>query len=317
MVRALGIATVLVLSLAIGGCSAGAGDTGSTPRPSRVAGGTGGSSDVGNGRPQVTYDGLMVRRRMAIALRLPSGADITAPPDDLALAASRQHLTLSTIAVTALDPAMLERLAPDLVVALPAGTTRADAGKLVASAFRDGRSVRKVGRDLEVVPVLVHDLRFTVRTARPAAVARAIAREGILSDALGNYTTTLDSHTLRIAYTGPLLSDHLVQSVRTGIARPAHVASGTVTVSPRSTTGVGVDMSKEPAPAPPAITTSPGHRHGTLDGASDPVATSSAATTSPRSHLWADLLAASVVLALVVSVVRFLTVELRQAADHR
>jgi len=233
----------------------------------------------------------------------------------LALAAARRRLTLSTMSVTVLDPVVLERLAPDLVVALPAGTSRADAQKLIDLAFADGPSLTKEAQSYDVVPVLVHDLRFTVGAIRPVALARAITREGILADALGNYTTTPASHTLHITYTGPLLSDHLVQSVRTGIARPAHVATEAVTVSPRSTTGIGVDMSIEPAPAPAAITTSSGHRHGTIDNAGDPVATSSAGTAFPDSNRWADLLAASVVLALFVSLIGFLTVELRKPSE--
>jgi len=316
MVRAVGIATVLVLTFVIGGWSVGAGGhLSSTSRPSGVAVAAGGGSDLGNDRPRVTYDGPMVRRRMAIAVRLPSSAEVTSARHDLALAAARRHLALSTIPGGVLDPALLERLVPDLVVALPAGATRADAETLVALAFADRRRLPVATQDYAVAPVLVHELRFTVSTARPAALARAITREGILSDALGSYTTTLDGHALHIAYTGPLLSDHLIQSVRAGIARPAHVATRTVTVSPRSTTGVGVDMSKEPAPAPAAITSSPGHHHGTIEEAGGPVAAAPAARTAPRSNLWADLLAAAVVLALFVSLARFLTVELRRASE--
>src|ERR1044072_4493843 len=128
MVRAVGIATVLVLTFVIGGWGVGAGGPSSTSRPSQVsvvAGG--GGSDLGNDRPRVSYDGPMVRRRMAIAVRLPSSAEVAAVRHDLALAAAQRHLTLSTIPGGVLDPALLERLVPDLVVALPAGATRADA----------------------------------------------------------------------------------------------------------------------------------------------------------------------------------------------
>ncbi len=38
--------------------------------------------------------------------------------------------------------------------------------------------------------MLVHDLRFTVRAADPAALTAALAREGILADALGSYSTS-------------------------------------------------------------------------------------------------------------------------------
>ena len=105
-------------------------------------------------------------------------------------------------------------------------------------------------QDYLVAPVLVHDLRFTVRATNPSVMAAAIAREGILADALGDYSTSSGSGRLEITYTGPLLSDDLVELVRRGIARGEGVQPSSVTVSPRSTTGVGVDMAKEPLPAP-------------------------------------------------------------------
>ena len=102
-------------------------------------------------------------------------------------------------------------------------------------------------QDYLVAPVLVHDLRFTVKATDPPVMAAAIAREGILADALGDYSTSAGSGRLDITYTGPLLSDDLVEQVRRGIARGEGVQPSSVTVSPRSTTGVGVDMAKEPA----------------------------------------------------------------------
>jgi len=111
----------------------------------------------------------------------------------------------------------------------------------------------------DVLSVLVHDLRFTVRTARPAALSRAIAREGILSDALGTYTTALRIGKLDIFYTGPLLSDRLLHSVRAGIARRADIAPADVAVGPRTRTGPGVDMTEEPTPAPAEDSPSTSH----------------------------------------------------------
>jgi hypothetical protein len=92
----------------------------------------------------------------------------------------------------------------------------------------------------------------------------AIAREGILADALDDYTTTLSVHRLDITYTGPLLSDELVESVRAGIARRAHVQPAAVAISPCSSTGVGVDMAKELPPAPVVIEESTAHRHSAV-----------------------------------------------------
>ena len=105
-------------------------------------------------------------------------------------------------------------------------------------------------QDYEVASVLVHDLRFTIRASDPPGLASAIAREGILTDALGSYSTTGSAGRLDITYTGPLISDDLVEVVRGGIARGEGVPPSAVTLSPRSTTGVGVTLADEPAPAP-------------------------------------------------------------------
>ncbi|MEP6815783.1 MAG: hypothetical protein ABI873_09560 [Marmoricola sp.] len=187
-----------------------------------------------------------------------------------------------------LDAAVLDRLQPDLVVALPADATRADAGQLIDPASVEGGRITADVQEYDIASVLVHDLRFTVDAAHPGALSRAIAREGILADALGNYTMTVGRHELDIGYTGPLLSDHLVEAVRVGIARPEHNAPDVVTVSPRSTTGVGVDMAKEPAPAPVVVQASEGHHHG---------ATLPTVTRSSRPDHWT--VAALVIIALL------------------
>lgn len=96
----------------------------------------------------------------------------------------------------------------------------------------------------------MHDLRFTARAADPFALAASLAREGILADALGSYSTSSSGDRLDITYTGPLLSDDLVEAVRRGIARGEGVQASSVTVAPRSTSGEGVDLAREPAPAP-------------------------------------------------------------------
>ena len=250
---------VLIAALALSGCTTAAGTDPGAPATAIAPV----NSDVGNDRPLVTYDGLMVRRRVVVAMHAARTADLASLRSKLDLAAKRRHMTLSTLSASTLDPGVLERLAPDLVVALPSGATRADAGRLVESAFAGGGRIVPSVPHIEVLRVLVHDLRFTVATAHPAALAEAIAREGILTDELGNYAATPGAQKLSIAYTGPLLSDHSVQAVRIGIARPAHIAPRGVTVSARSTTGSGVDMSKEPLPAPAVLpSATSGHQHG-------------------------------------------------------
>ena len=77
-----------------------------------------------------------------------------------------------------------------------------------------------------------------------------MAREGILSDALGNYATRVTPGVLEVDYTGPLLSDRLVQLVREGLGRPAHQGGSAVMLGPRSYARQGVDLANEPPPAP-------------------------------------------------------------------
>jgi hypothetical protein len=293
MSRALRMVRVLLVALALSGCTAGVASTTSTPGSSAVAVADEGGSDLGNDRPLVTHDGLMVRRRVVIAIHPTSGAHLTSLRKELDSAATRRHISLTTVSPTVLDPAVLGRFTPELTLLLPAGDTVTDARRLIDPASSQDRKPPEA-EGYTVAPVLVHDLRFTVGSARPAVLARAIAREGILSDALGNYATTFGSHQLDITYTGPLLSDDLVESVRGGIARRAHIQPTGVTVSPRSTTGLGVDMAKEPAPAPAAIETSAAHHHT----AALPAVTASSSSNDSR---WTLFLAATAALLILLT----------------
>lgn len=249
-VGALGAAALLVLTL--GGC------TGAPPGPAQpsvpppatatataapVSFETG--TDVGNGRPAVSHDGLMVRRRAVIAVHPAPGADSGATRARLEQAAAAGGVVLSDIVPAVLDPAILEHISPELILALPPGSTGGDAEKLAGAAFGPEGSYPGV-EHVHVASVLVHDLRFTVAAADPAAVAKAVAEEGILSDALGNYATALDGGALTVSYTGPLLSDALVEAVRNGMARAAGKELSDVELAPRSATGEGVDLSREP-----------------------------------------------------------------------
>ena len=257
MGRAVRLGALLLL-VGVTGCTtgstvAGTGPTSSASAPSAsvVAADAAhaADADMGNGRPLVTHDGLMVRRRVVIAILPAPGADVAALRHELGRAAAGRHTSVSDISPSVLDPADQEALQPDLTLVLPAGATPADAKNVVAPVGAS-RSTLPGVQDYEVASVLVHDLRFTVRASDPPALAAAIAREGILTDALGSYSTSGSGGTLEITYTGPLLSDALVEVVRGGIARGEGVASSSVTVGPRSTTGVGVTLAEEPAPAP-------------------------------------------------------------------
>jgi hypothetical protein len=255
------VVPMLLVAFALSGCTALT--TAKNPPPPRASGvvaAVEAGSDVGNNRPHVTYDGLMVRRRVVIAIHPTAAADLIFLRSKMDDAAARLHMTLTTVSTSVLDPALLEHLAPELAVAIPAGKTPADARRLIDPASVEGRRLREVAK-YDVASVLVHDLRFSAPSANPVGVANDIDREGILSDALGSYTTTIGRRELDITYTGPLLSDDLVQSVRVGIARGAGIQPAAVTVAPRSITGVGVDMAKEPTPAPVAINIATSHNH--------------------------------------------------------
>jgi hypothetical protein len=272
--RATSLAATLLLATlasALGGCTDGAAGTGpeaaagaareraADPAARVVAAGSG--TDLGNGRPASTFDGLMVRRRIALALEPTTGADVVALRQELDRVASLRHTTLSDVSPSVLEAADREKLEPDVTVVLPAAATLADAQNLIDPS-RSAHAVLPGVQDYAVTPVLVHDLRFSVRAKDPSAAAQAIAREGILTDALGSYSTSADSGRLDVAYTGPLLSDDLVEQVRRGIARGTGGPPSAVTVSPRSTTGAGVDLATEPAPAAVLEVAPSPHAHG-------------------------------------------------------
>lgn len=244
------------------GSPAGGSPAGGDPAPAQLQEG----QDLGNGRPDVSYDGLMVRRRVVIAVHSEINAELEGVRKKLEAAALTRKVTLHAISPTVLEPAVLQHVMPELIVALPAWATVADGQAVVDrvvvdQAAGDGTAAMVAGH-FHVLPVLVHDLNFTVESASPAALSSAVDKEGILSDALGNYGTSVGNGQVVFSYTGPLLGDGTVESVRAGIARQAHVAVTAVGVTPRSRTGTGVDMAREPPWDPEVVDERPGHAHG-------------------------------------------------------
>jgi len=221
-------------------------------------------TDAGNGRPDSSHDGLMVRRRIVVAVHPSAGADVDALRERLGQAAQAAGIELSGISPMVLEAPVLDHLVPELIAALPPGHTREEGEQLADRAFgKDGAAAGV--EHVHVASVLVHDLQFTIASADPAALAAAIEAEGILSDALGSYEESLDAGALTIGYTGPLLSDALVESVRDGMARGAGGRPADVELGPRSTAGQGVDLSQEPAPADSGADDSGHHTPGTDD----------------------------------------------------
>ncbi|TSE17398.1 hypothetical protein B1A87_017980 [Arthrobacter sp. KBS0703] len=271
MKRLILIAPAVLLSLSLSGCTGGA-QANPTANPTPVAAASESATatkvgaqseegqDLGNGRPSVSFDGLMVRRRVVIAVHSTLEANVEGIRKKLDSAAAARNTVLSNISPDVLEPAVLQQVVPEVIVALPATASVDDGRAIVTKATEEGTA--KLGvNNFYVIPVLVHDLRFSVKAANPAALSAAVDREGILSDALGNYDTSVKGGELSISYTGPLLGDELVETVRGGIARQAHVASSTIAVGPKSTSGTGVDMATEPPWDPELLVSQDDHPH--------------------------------------------------------
>ncbi|MDV8146953.1 hypothetical protein [Arthrobacter sp. B10-11] len=256
---AVAVSAVLASSL-LAGCTAGA-PPGPSPSSPPAVSRTGTLSDRGNDRPPVSYDGLMVRRRVVVAVHPSQDADLDKLRAALSSAAGTLGLAVSPISPDVLGATVLEHTVPELIVALPGDATIDDGGKLVDLAFGPDQAFPGL-EHVHVARVLVHDLRFTVSSSAASALREAVDFEGILSDALGNYDTRAGDGELEFSYTGPLLSDKTVEAVRAGIARAAGNSADDVTVAPRSGSGTGVDMAKEPAEAgSTAGSEDPAHGH--------------------------------------------------------
>ncbi|WP_146071760.1 hypothetical protein [Cryobacterium sp. Y50] len=244
------LAPAMLLVLILSGCTAGVVAPDILPK-STIAREPG--ADLGNDRPDVTFDGLMVRRRVALAVQANENADLSGLRAELERRATDANLTLSDIPPDVLPAGLLDQTVPMLTMLLPAGTTTAQTRALVGPEASVSSLSASQDSTFFVVDVLVHDLRFEVAAADPAQVADSMATEGIVADAIGNYSTTFSTGLLAVDYVGPLLSDSVVESVRVGIARGVGAAPAEVAVRPESVTGVGVDMAIEPLPAPAVI----------------------------------------------------------------
>ncbi len=232
-------AAALAVVLLIAGCSSAAGPP-ATYRPSEAPA-VATVSDVGNERPDVSYDGLMVRRRVAVAFHLHRDASASVVRRAVHRAADETGWDVRDVPPGVLDATLLEHLVPEVVILFPQNATTIDADRVLRS-----ESIRSVDHT-HTEEVLVHDLRISARTERPRAARRAVDREGILTDLFGRYATSLRPHGIDVLYTGPLLGNELVEDAVETVRRAAGSAAS---VGPRTDRGAGVDMSKEPRPDP-------------------------------------------------------------------
>ncbi|MEU7903568.1 hypothetical protein [Actinoplanes sp. NPDC049118] len=244
---------VLVLVLC-GAVAAARGGWLADPAPAQAVSGPV-TDDAGDELATTTFDGPMVRRRAAIAIHPAKGADRGQIARELRAAAQRARVgTLTDATFAVFSPELLEYLVPEQTLVLDEGVSVPD-----AEAFMRDHQPASVAFYL-VQPVLVHDLTFAVVPApgvMPADVSAVVDSEGILSDSLNRYRTTVQRSGLTIRYFGAIISDGQVEAVRQALGRSARVPADRVAVA-ASLPGPGEDLSH----GIPDLTPKAGHHHG-------------------------------------------------------
>jgi hypothetical protein len=185
------------------------------------------NNDAGDELAVTTYNGPMVRYRVAVAVHLLAGTDVGRVKRQMSAAAPAERigtLTESTFAV--FSPELLNYLVPELTIVLPENSTLADGERLMRNHSYPG-----VGYYL-VDSVQVHNITFTVFSSTPHVVHAQVDKEGVLTDSLGKYATTETASSVSFRYFGAVLSDSQVLSDRESIARAAGVDVSKVMISP-------------------------------------------------------------------------------------
>jgi hypothetical protein len=197
--------------------------------------------DAGDDVAPTTFDGPMVRKRAAIAIRPAKGADrdhIRAELADRVKKHPRVHGPLTEATFAVFSESMLNYLVPEMTFVLPEDVRATD-----AEAFMRDEQPDDVAFYL-VEPVLVHSLTFAVipSAATPEAVLDRANSEGILTDVLGEYDASAEPAGVMVRYFGAVLSDASIDSVKQALSRAAGVSPDRVWVEPTEATG-GVDLS--------------------------------------------------------------------------
>jgi hypothetical protein len=225
------------------------------PEPVEIAVSTPILGDSGDEQATTSFDGPMVRKRVAVAIHPAKNADLAHIRAELQAVATAKgsvgKLTEATFAVFSEN--MLEYLVPELTFVLPEGVSVSRAEALM----RDHQPADVAF--YVVQPVLVHDLTFAVvpgAGVTPAQARTAQDSEGILSDSLNHYVTTVQPAGVTVSYFGAVLSDETIGTVRDAMGRAAKVAPDRIQVSANEP-GPGVDLSN----GVPDLTESPHGHH--------------------------------------------------------
>ncbi|MEV6636386.1 hypothetical protein AB0M54_37135 [Actinoplanes sp. NPDC051470] len=197
------------------------------------------SDDTGDGQATTTFDRAMVRKRAAIGLHPGPGADRAKIAREMRAIARQTRLgALQPATFAVFSREMLEYLVPEMTFVAPEGVSVEK-----AEAMMRDHQPADVAFYL-VQPVLVHDITFGLVTAGTSAedVRKAADYEGIVTDTLGRYTTSVQKQGLAIRYFGAVLSDYSIGVVRDALGRAAGVPADRVQVS-ANRPGPGVDLS--------------------------------------------------------------------------
>jgi hypothetical protein len=251
------VVLALVIALLLGWVVARAGTFGPTAGPQlKPVAKVIADDDAGDEQATTTYDGPMVRKRAAIALKLAKNADRSLISRQMQAVAKQEKIGSlhgATFAVFSAD--LLNYLVPEMTMVLPEGATTEDAEVMMRDHTFTGVSFYLVEN------VLVHHLTFAVipNGVSPEAASTFEDAEGVLADSLNSYTTGIQRSGLTVEYFGAIVSDGQVQVVREAMARAAHVTPDQVAVE-AAEPGAGVELSSGPADLSDDLATH--HHHG-------------------------------------------------------